>query len=237
MRDLLLEWLEVRAGAEACAWLTADRNLLLSYSAAARHFGHEPLALSDDELAAAGAARPGWNPSGWTRCEAARAWLLLADGAADRYETLCAAAEMHELVAFYKALPLLPEPARWRAQGAEGVRTNITDVFCAVAHDNPYPSEQFDEVAWNTMVLKALFIGVPLAPIVGLDERANPALMRMLCNYAHERWAAGRDVSPELWRCVGPFADDDAVADLQRVIETGNDEERAAAEAALARRP
>ena len=63
------------------------------------------------------------------------------------------------------------------------------------------------------MVLKALFVETTLAPIVGLDERANPELARILRDYAHERWAAGRPVSPELWRCVGPFATDAAALD------------------------
>ncbi len=97
----------------------------------------------------------------------------------------------------------------------------------------PHPDHEKNRVAWNTMVLKALFIQVPLAPIVGLDERSNPALMRMLCDYAHERWAASRTVSPELWRCVGPHADEAALADLNRVLETGNEEERQAAARAL----
>ena len=79
-------------------------------------------------------------------------------------------------------------------------------VFEAVAHRNPYPAEHFAEPAWNQLVLKALFVGSPLDPIVGLDARRNPTLARMLCDYAHERWAASRPVSPELWRCVGPFA-------------------------------
>ena len=106
-------------------------------------------------------------------------------------------------------------------------------IFEAVAHRNPYPREQFDENAWNHMVLKALFIGSKLDPIQGLDERANPRLMRMLCDYAHERWAAARPVSPELWRCVGRFADDAALADLKRVLETGGLAERQAAALAL----
>ena len=110
-------------------------------------------------------------------------------------------------------------------------------VFEAVAHRNPYPREQFSENRWNHMVLKALFVGSTLAPIQGLDERANPTLMRMLCDYAHERWAAGRPVSPELWRCVGPFADAEALADLQRVLATGGAIERKAAALALAACP
>jgi hypothetical protein len=110
-------------------------------------------------------------------------------------------------------------------------------VFEAVAHRNPYPKEQLSEPAWNQMVLKALFVGSVLHPIQGLDERANPALMRMLCDYAHERWAAARPVSPELWRCVGRYADSAAIADLQRVLEAGTAPERQAAALALADSP
>jgi hypothetical protein len=40
-------------------------------------------------------------------------------------------------------------------------------------------------------------------------------------------------VSPELWRCVGRFADDAALTDLERVLETGNLAERQAAALAL----
>ena len=84
------------------------------------------------------------------------------------------------------------------------------------------------------MVLKALFIGTPLWPIVGLDERANSTLATMLVNYAHERWAAHRTVSPELWRCVGPFADEAVLDDLQKVLGSENKREWQAAELAVA---
>ena len=56
----------------------------------------------------------------------------------------------------------------------------------------------------------------------------------MLCDYAHERWAAGRPVSPELWRCVGPYASGEMLDDLGRVLEKGTDPERNAAALALA---
>ena len=73
--------------------------------------------------------------------------------------------------------------------------------------------------------------------MIGIDERANPKLAQMLVDFAHERWAASRLVSPELWRCVGPFADDAMLADLQRVLSTGTDVERKAAALALASCP
>jgi hypothetical protein len=110
-------------------------------------------------------------------------------------------------------------------------------IFEAVAHRNPYPVEEFDENSWNQLVLKAVFVESKLDRIQGLDARANPRLMRMLCNFAHERWAAGRSVSPELWRCVGPHADFDAVSDLSKVLNTGSDLERKAAALALAASP
>ncbi|HEY8611138.1 MAG TPA: EboA domain-containing protein, partial [Roseomonas sp.] len=96
------------------------------------------------------------------------------------------------------------------------------------------PTEHFDENAWNQMVLKALFIGSTLAPIQRLDCRANPTLMRMLCDYARERRAAGRPVSPELWRCVGRFADDAALEDLALALRSADMAEREAAALALA---
>jgi len=87
------------------------------------------------------------------------------------------------------------------------------------------------------MVLKALFIGSPLAPIQGLDERANPELARIMCDFAHERWAAGRPAPFEIWRCVGPFAEGQAIDDLARVLASGEAIERRAAALALSASP
>ena len=94
----------------------------------------------------------------------------------------------------------------------------MTNIFNAVAHHNPYPAEYLDEGAWNQIVLKALFVESSLYKIVGLDERANETLAKMLVEYAHERWSAGREVSPELWRPVGPFIDDVYLNDIQKVL-------------------
>ncbi len=127
-------------------------------------------------------------------------------------------ADVGELVALYQSLPLLPDPEQHLAQATEGIRSNMTAVFNAVALCNPYPTDYFDEPAWNQMVLKAVFVGSPLHLIWGLESRANPELARMLIDYAHERWAAKRSVTPELWRPVGPFADELISVDLEKVL-------------------
>lgn len=247
---LLQQWVESRTDAAGAQWLreaaaavqadAGDRALFRTVSLVSRKLGHAPLALDDAALAAARAARADWDPSSWTVDQAARVRLLLAaagDGDADafsrRLDALCATADLEELVAFYRGLPLYPDAPRHRQRAAEGVRTNMKSVFEAVAHRNPYPAEQLPEDAWNQMVLKALFVGSRLDPVVGLDRRANPTLARMLADYAHERWAAGRPISPELWRCVGPFAAGALVADLARALETGTPPERAGALLAL----
>ncbi len=113
----------------------------------------------------------------------------------------------------------------------------MKSVFESVAHHNPYPMERFDENAWNQMVLKAAFLESRFHVIQGLDERCNVNLMRMLCDYAHERWAAGRKVSPELWRCVGRYADPAALVDLRRVFNGKNIWEHEAAALALSMCP
>jgi hypothetical protein len=78
------------------------------------------------------------------------------------------------------------------------------------------------------MVVKAFFIGSALWPIQRLDQRGNPRLARMLVDLAQERWAAGRPVSGELWRCVAPHADSQGIAALARAFEIGGEEERLA---------
>jgi len=248
----LEKWLVARLPGDATEWLQSnaqwlrdgggDKDLYMSVSLVPRKIGKADLALSAAELGQATAVRPGWDPRDWSLDQTARIYLLLAaagDGAtfSRRLDQLCATADVGELVAFYRGLPLYPDQPRHVLRAAEGVRTNMKAVFQAVAHRNPYPSEQLAEPAWNQMVLKALFIGALLDPIVGLDRRANPALARMLCDYAHERWAAGRPISPELWRCVGPHARGDMLADLRRVLEKGTDPERAAAALALSISP
>ena len=251
-RELLVSWLSRQLAVDATAWLAKsaaqvessgkDGDVYLAVSLVTRKVGKADLALGEGDLREAKAIRPGWDPRDWSADQAARVLLLLAlERDPPRFarvlEQLCNSADVSELVAFYRGLPLYPDQPRYLARATEGLRTNIKAAFEAIALRNPYPNEQFPEAAWNQMVLKALFVGSALWPIVGLDRRANAELARMLRDYAHERWAAGRPVSPELWRCVGPHATGPALKDLERVLKEGTEPERSAAALALRASP
>lgn len=252
-RKLLRNWLADRLPAADMAWLDGEakavaaeepaKRLYMAFSGACGRAPKTPLGLSASERAAADRARPGWLPGEWTAEQAARTLLLLHRSAFARERWLTEVralfdhADLGELVALHQALPLLPHPEAHVDRCAEGVRSNMTDVFRAVAHGNPFPAENLPEPAWNQLVLKALFVEVGIAGILFLDERGNPALARMLCDYAHERWAAGRPVPPDLWRCVGPHADEAGMEDLARALDEGDPATRAAAAGALRRCP
>lgn len=250
IKDLLNRWLAQHIANESLTWLdekkkqiaegATARVFFTAFSAVPRYTGKKDLELTLEDLQAAQAIRPGWFPSYWSVDQAARTLLVLAlpQDNAEKYlqtlEQLFTTADVGELVALYQALALLPYPERLRTRAAEGVRSNMKAVFNAVALRNPYPAEYLDNLAWNQMILKALFVGSPLYLIQDLDRRANPELAAMLIDYAHERWAASRLVSPELWRLVGQFADAAILADLERAIALSDPTQQAAAALACA---
>jgi hypothetical protein len=231
---LLEHWLARAVSSEGMSWLRAQcaaisggdqRAFFLSFGSTSRRVGKDDLKLGDADLAQAQKIAPGWNPRQWSCDQAARARLALALPSADPevyikiLDQVFAAADVGELVALYQSLPLLAHQTKLAGRAAEGIRNNIKAVFDAVALDNPYPSAHLDDNAWNQMIVKALFVGSPLGRIVGLDRRANAKLTRMLCSYAHERWAAKRTVNPELWRPVSMALDDEALPEVNRALQ------------------
>lgn len=216
---LIEAWVARQVPKSALGWLNdqiaplsrelSSHALYTAISVASRKLGRDALLLGPDDLVRASEARSGWDPTGLSVDAAARILILLSvrcDDFAQLFCDLCRTAEFRELIALYRGLPLYREPDRLVAQACEGLRSNMRAVFEAVAHSSPLPAEQFNQHQWNQMVLKALFIESPLDLIQGLDERSNPELARMLCDYAQERWAAGRPVPVDVWRCVGPHA-------------------------------
>jgi len=251
-RSLLREWLFRTLDDKAGTWLgdqittlaakPSDEALYVGFGQVPRRLGKGALGLSPDDLDAAKRALDGWCPGNWTLADAGRILLLselpaASPGFAGRFRSLCQTADVNELVSLYRGLALYPEPAALEPQVGEGLRTNVRTVFESIAHDNPYPRRFFDLHRWNHMVLKALFINSRLAPIQGLDERANEELARIMTDFAHERWAAGRQAPFEIWRGVGPFARAAMLQDLARVLASDDPLEQKAAALALSASP
>ena len=189
------------------------KDLYLTFSAIPRFIGKQALQLSASDLEQANDLRQGFKPDGWSVAQAARVLTICtfpfenSESYLKILDQLFNAAEVTELVALYSALPLLPYPEKLKNRASEGIRTNMSVVFDAVVLNNPYPADYLEEGPWNQMVLKALFMERPLYQVQGLESRCNPRLTKMISNYAHERWAAGRSTSPEMWRPVGDQAE------------------------------
>lgn len=217
-------WLEQQL--ELLSHSSKERDLHIFLGLAPRRLGKADLILTNDDLAAADAVLPGWQPAGWSIDGAARVLGLLrfrgARPFAEVFKDLRRTADAGEMIALYRGLPLYPAPEAMDFEVGEGLRSNLKPVFEAIAHRNPFARDVFDEHRWNHMILKALFIDVALAPVTGLKQRANPELARILVDFARERWAAGRALAPEHWISVAPFRNDPSVrADLDQAIAEG----------------
>lgn len=198
------DWLERTMNGVAQS--PSARNLFVNYSLLSRHFPntaivfseHSPVTLFLEER-------------NTTVLELARTLmfqLVLTEDPtlAEAVQKITEVADTSELIGFLKLLLLLPDPGQFRDLAVHTLRTNIQPVFDALVLDNPYPSIYLETHAWNQMYLKAAFMQRPLHRIVGVSERANEPLARMISDYAHERWAAGRSVDPDIWKPVQPFA-------------------------------
>ena len=142
--------------------------------------------------------------------------------------SLIQVADTGELVTFLKFLILLPNAEIYKQTAVEALRTNIATVFEAISMNNPYPAKYFNDQQWNQMYLKAAFMQLDLSGILEIDKRANKDLTRIISDYAHERWAASRDVDPLFWRPVSGFLDANLLKDMERLLNSANDSENRA---------
>lgn len=212
--EALIEIVRAHVDPGACRWIEnvlaespslAGERFSTAFTATARRVGKRAL-----ELDSGAQARLRWAgvrefPVTWTLDELARATLLVRAGTAlpaaefaQLVEACYAGGDNRERRAVLRTLSLLPDPQRFVPLAIEACRSSIEPLFEAVACENPYPALYFPELNFNQMVLKALFIGVPLKRIVGLEARITPELARMAADYEAERRAAGRSVPPDI---------------------------------------
>jgi hypothetical protein len=222
--NLLQQWLARVVPAEGLKWLHAEielqrllhdrRRLGIALGLCPRRLGRADLALSDDDVVAAQTLRPSWRPDTWSADEAARIVLVLSTWRDDEaafaalVDRVCGTADLGELVACFKGFAVFPAAERLCVRAREAIRSSVQPVFEAIASDNPYPADYLEDPAYNQMVVKCIFTGVPIEKIVALDQRRNAALLSMLRDLVSERHAAGRAVPVCVLRWIGENAYD-----------------------------
>jgi hypothetical protein len=175
------------------------------------------------------------NINHWTLDRIVRVYLLTTLDSSDKYiytktlDTLFDTAENNEAVALLSALPFFAFPEHWLLRATDAVRSNIGLIFDAIAFQNRYPLQYFSELAWNQLVLKCIFNEKPIHQIEGLNERANQKLAHSVSDFAHERWAAGRNVPPQVWRLVGKFMNETIFEDICTLFASQNPSDQIAA--------
>lgn len=162
----------------------------------------------------------------WTKDQLCRTYLLLAlhqgndEDFHQQIETLFKTADNRESQALYASIPLFPQPDIWKQRATEAIRSNVGLIFDAMAFNNPYPAMYFDDIAWNQVVLKAIFSDKSIWRIVGIPDRRNEKLALTLSDFAHERWAAGRTLPADVWNLVAPYPGERYWEDVQILLSS-----------------
>jgi hypothetical protein len=106
--------------------------------------------------------------------------------------------ETAERVGLLRSLALLPDPPRFVELAAEACRSHVQDVLEALFCENPFACNYMPELAFNQLIMKAMFVGIPLARVRGWESRVNAELIRMARDFKAERRAAARPVPAEV---------------------------------------
>ncbi|MGR0320999.1 EboA domain-containing protein [Agromyces sp. ZXT2-3] len=99
-----------------------------------------------------------------------------------------------------------PAPDLVRDVGVELVRDALrsNDPRLVAAAMGAFAGRHLGDHDWRHGVVKLVFMGVPLAGVARLDERADDELARMAEDLAEEREAAGRPVPDDLRALLRP---------------------------------
>lgn len=226
--------LRERTTPEAWRWLEGSADTVTAepdriralFPAVGRKVGRGSLAPEDN---------PG-DPHAWTVDDAGRALLLadLGDLVSEELGDLYRYGDAAERRGVLRALPYLPVGGGGVPLVEDALRTNDTRLIVAAL--GPYAFARFDDASLSQGILKCVFMGVPISPLEGLEERANPELSRMLADHVHERVAAGRETPAEVWTFIDRFTPLPELAAIRAELESPVEERRRAAAETLAER-
>lgn len=218
-----------------CSPQWEEQRFLNAFTAAARALGRGPLGSDADTVAGA-------IPWAGLTCDVAGRMLLLlrlAQEAPAQLTAACLAAyregDTREKIAVVRALPFLPDGARFTEIALDAGRTNEVDLFRSLACDNPFPARHYDELAWNKLYMKAAFLSLPLERMLGFETRENAELSRMALQYIEQQESAGRSFPLHMWLAVAGHPPPGAVGKLLGYASHAVPEQRLGAALGLAR--
>ncbi|RVU24605.1 hypothetical protein EOJ36_06230 [Sandaracinomonas limnophila] len=225
LSDVNLQWINSKKKGEA-------KDLALAFVLAGRKIESKEISVFDFLQT----IDPNWNLETCNAISLVRAYFLVL--LEENYEKeifqkwineLFETAEINESIALIQFLSLSSYPDIVISRAKDAVRSNIGSIFDAIAFNNPFPFNYFEEAAWNQLILKCIFNDKPIHQIIGLNERRNIALAETLSDFAHERWAAHRRVPSQVWRLVIPFINDEIAKDIERLFLSEDEKDQLAA--------
>jgi hypothetical protein len=172
----------------------------------------------------------------WTIDDAARTLTLaaLGDESRDELPDLYRFGDAPERRGLLRALPYLEIGEDAIGIVDDAIRSNDTRLIAAAL--GPYATEHLDQAAYDQAILKCVFVGVPIAPLHGLEIRATADTARMLAAFVHERVAAGREVPGEVWLVIDRFPPEAELRAIEAELDSPYADRRQAAQRALAAR-
>ena len=210
--------------------IKTDQDFFISFALINKKIPRDHLQLSPAKIQTIHLKYPEFNIENWTLDQLCRFSLLMYYPllSVESLTKLISVADTREQISIFKSIPYLENASHFAPIVVNGIRTNIVDVFDAITLKNPYPASYFSQDEWNQMILKAVFMERPIYQIKDIDQRKNEKLAHILFDYARERWAASRRVTPELWRMISGYITEKLFVEMIKKMAEGNAQDQKA---------
>ena len=210
--------------------IKTDQDFFISFALINKKIPRDHLQLSPAQIQTIHLKYPEFNIENWTLDQLCRFSLLMYYPllSVESLTKLISVADTREQISIFKSIPYLENASHFAPIVVNGIRTNIVDVFDAITLKNPYPASYFSQDEWNQMILKAVFMERPIYQIKDIDQRKNEKLAHILFDYARERWAASRRVTPELWRMISGYITEKLFVEMIKKMAEGNAQDQKA---------
>ena len=204
--------------------IKTDQDFFISFALINKKIPRDHLQLSPAQIQTIHLKYPEFNIENWTLDQLCRFSLLMYYSllSVKSLTKLISVADTREQISIFKSITYLENASHFTPIVVNGIRTNIVDIFDAIALKNLFAASYFSQDEWNQMILKAVFMERPIYQIKNIDQRKNEKLAHILFDYARERWAASRRVTPELWRMISGYITEKLFVEMIKKIAEGN---------------